>query len=315
MPFQISFSHHQSKPPAVVLLSAGADQQVFCGAVVVLEATVDDPAKLPGHPLEWEQLEGNPVILSCPTCLITTYPLGDLTDKTFRFWIDRGTIDEQYDDVSIFHTPTSTCPQQSNPGDGGSFNKYIPASSPECSTITRVPPPPELQSSEVDAGLLLVWDQVERVDLRPFVTQYTVYEAGIPVQTTDVSDPREYFPATETTYQILTEFDVNSQYSSELSCEADFSDDDLTRVIDDYNPYQSIAANPKYSRVNYGNITEFGLSVNPYQSSAANPRIYNRVNYGNIVIQGESESINPPQSQRANPVLNITRYDSGGIGG
>lgn len=318
MPFQVAFSYKKNEPPALTLITAGEDQQVSCGDTITLTAIVDDEDNLPGHTLEWEQLTGPPVVLSCPTCLITTYPLVDKSEKTFRFWIDRGIpLKEQYDDVGIFHTPTTTNPKQAQTAE--SFGAvFVPASSPECSSIVRTPPPPDLQSSEVTTGLLLVWDEVERVNLRPFVTQYTVYESGIPVQTTDVNAPREYDGALELVYQIFTELVVNGQYSSEFSCEADFSNEDLIRVIDDYTPHQGQSADPRiFSRTNYGNvvINNADVSVIPKQSQTAEPHSFSRTNYGNVVINNADISVTPKQAQTAIPVVNITRFSSGGIGG
>lgn len=319
MPFQVSVSYKINEAPPVILITAGADQQISCATSVVLTAVVDEPGNLTGHTLEWEQLTGAPVILSCPTCLTTTYALVGLTDKSFRFWIDKGvTNKEQYDDVFIFHTPTSYVPLTGQIADPDAW-AGVPSDSPECLSIiiTASPQPPVLQSAQVEAGLALLWDVPPRVELQPFIVQYTVYEDGVPVQTTPVGAERKYDGATSAIYSIFTEFSVNGQYSSEFSCERDYIGDlELPNILmfDDFIAPTSQIANPELTLVKYGFVVlKEPESTMPLTGQIAAPEVV-VTKYGNAVIS-DTESDMPLTGQIATPTLDITRYNSGGIGG
>lgn len=326
MPFQVAVSYKKNELPPIILITAGNDQIVACGTEIILEATVDELLNLPGHTLEWEQLTGTAVTLSCPTCLMTSYPLSDLSEKTFRFWIDRGIpTKEQYDDITIFHTATSRQPigGQMSGKVGGSGGGITPADSPECESIvaTALPPPPEMQSAEVvGAGVGLIWDIPPRVDLQPFITQYTVYEDGTPVQTTAAADPRVYQPTQEAVYQIFTEFLVNGIYSSDWSCERDFINDlplPNVLVIDDYTPVPAVvSAKPNVAITRWDNsINSEGDSVQPVGGTMAMKQVVSIVKFGNL-INSEGDSAQPVGGTIADSmVVAITRYDSGSIGG
>lgn len=327
MPFQVTFSYKVNEAPPVILITAGEDQQAACQPTITLTAIVDVPANLPGHTLEWEQTEGNPVILSCPTCLSTTYNVTDQTDKTFRFWIDRGINGkEQYDDVSVKHTPTSVCPQQTLTPDAQETHG-VPSSSPECDSIiasAAVPAPVPGDSNDVPgAGVGITWDEVERVDLRPFVTQYTVYESGIAVEVVPVGNERIYSPLLPTVYQIFTEFIVNGIESSEYSCERDFTVLPVPSVvvIDETAPQQTLMPEPQLALTKFGNIVIGGdgdtTSSAPQQTLTPEP-VISVVRYGNILITVETDntiSTAPFQALTPEPVADVTRFSSGGIGG
>lgn len=92
-----------------LILSAGDDQVSICSAMVYLEATI--AAGGIGHPTEWEQISGTPTVTLIEVSPTQSYyETGDLvgSDKTFRFYIDRGTQIESYMDVTVYTTPTST---------------------------------------------------------------------------------------------------------------------------------------------------------------------------------------------------------------
>lgn len=325
MPFQVSFSNARLGPPPVILISAGENQSVFCGTVVTLEAIVDEIDNIVGHTLEWEQLSGNPVLLSCPTCLTTTYPLTDLTEKIFRFWIDKGIPNlEQYADVTIFHTPTSDYASFAYVAfDGSDSAHYVPASSPPCdSIIITLVEPPLFESEEVPGALGLEWDIVEQVDLRPFVTQYTVLEDSIPVATVLVGEERKYTPTIPAVYQILTEFVVNGQYSSELSCEKDFTGDLYPNIVVIDDTFASFAfggfKGDDIAIVKYTNEV-VADPESEFASFAFNGFAGDNVEivaFGNIVVfEPESEYASFAFNGFKGDGVSITRFDSGSIGG
>lgn len=129
MPFQVIYETFRIPPGPIQLVTAGPDQiELLCGydfitpalaeADFVLSATIiGDPTD---HIFEWEQILGettgvtfitDPSLLTVivrntvivpPTDPPTT---GDADIKTFRFWVDRGSPVEQFDDMQICGDP------------------------------------------------------------------------------------------------------------------------------------------------------------------------------------------------------------------
>lgn len=106
-----------SKP--VDLVTAGGDQVAICEPIVYLEATVD--GDLSHHHTQWEQISGTPIVdlqIASPTQAYYTVPGAPGTDKVFRYWIDKDTPFERYQDVSVRTTPASAASTFSTgPGD------------------------------------------------------------------------------------------------------------------------------------------------------------------------------------------------------
>lgn len=104
----------------VALRSPGAAQQAICTPVVYLEATISgDPA---GHSFEWVQLTGTPTVTLYVVSNTQAYYLPGSnpgSDKIFRYYIDKGTGIEQFGDVTIYATPTSTGHYVENGGADG----------------------------------------------------------------------------------------------------------------------------------------------------------------------------------------------------
>lgn len=319
MPLTLVQTYAVKPPPPVTLITAGDDQQIACESVVILTAVVDIPGNLPGHSLEWEQTAGNAVALSCTDCLSTTYSTADQTDKVFRFWLDRNKPYEQYDDVSVTHTPSSVAPTSSQNA-RGELTIGTPSDVVVCESILTAAdiPPPILQQGEVTGGgVKLVWDEPTAAGLESFIKQYVVYEDDVEVATVPDGNTLEYAPALPRTYAIQTDFEVNGQPSSTLSCERDFLNDlpyPTIIIIDDYAPTNSFIASPTVTFVKYSNITiSDPESVTPTISQIAAAEI-NFVRYSNISLP-DPLSESPTCSCIVIPTVNITRFDSGGIGG
>ena len=105
MPFQVSFSAKTTPKGIITNFTAGPDQVVVCDTTVFLEATVN--GDLTGHTFLWEQIDGDPVTFLTPlNQFAISYTTANFLDKTFRFFIDKGTGIEQFDDVFMFSTPT-----------------------------------------------------------------------------------------------------------------------------------------------------------------------------------------------------------------
>lgn len=106
--------------PAVTLVGAGDTQQVVCTPMVYLSATIS--GNLNGHTTEWEQVNGTPTVdILTVDALNAYYEVSGSpgSDKTFRFWIDKGRSYQQYLDVIIRTTPADIVPDTLK---GGSLN-------------------------------------------------------------------------------------------------------------------------------------------------------------------------------------------------
>lgn len=89
----------------IVLTTAGEDQQRICDPIVYLQATVN--GNLSGHTFLWELLSGDAVTLIQDSQTQAHYVVDGTThDRVFRFWIDKGKYNEQFNDVKIYATPT-----------------------------------------------------------------------------------------------------------------------------------------------------------------------------------------------------------------
>ena len=89
----------------IVLTTAGDDQQRICDPIVYLQATVN--GNLSGHTFLWELISGEPVTLIQNSQTQAHYVVDSTTrDRVFRFWIDKGKYNQQFNDVKIYATPT-----------------------------------------------------------------------------------------------------------------------------------------------------------------------------------------------------------------
>lgn len=89
----------------IVLVTAGPDQQRICDPIVYLEATIQGNTS--GHTFLWELISGEAVSLFVDTQTRAHYVVdGSSRNRIFRFWIDKGKYNEQYQDLTIFSTPT-----------------------------------------------------------------------------------------------------------------------------------------------------------------------------------------------------------------
>lgn len=95
----------------VILTSAGEDQTEICASpgspkLIYLEASI--LGNTSGHTFLWEQLSGTVVTL-VPVTTTKSYfvSTGGSTDRVFRFWIDKNKFNQQYQDITVYSTPTS----------------------------------------------------------------------------------------------------------------------------------------------------------------------------------------------------------------
>ena len=91
----------------IVLVTAGTDQQRVCEPMIFLEATVQGNSTF-GHTAQWELISGDPIdiiVLSFTTAYYDTD--GSDRDRVFRYWIDKDKFNQQYQDITVYATPTS----------------------------------------------------------------------------------------------------------------------------------------------------------------------------------------------------------------
>ena len=106
MPFQVTFAQKAIPSGIIQLVDAGPDGNAICDISFSLEATVI--GNLAGHTVLWEQTAGVAVTFTTPVNqLAISYNQSTFEDKTFRFWVDKGTASQRFDDVSVFGSPTS----------------------------------------------------------------------------------------------------------------------------------------------------------------------------------------------------------------
>jgi len=107
MPFQVIFSQNAAPAGIIQFFSAGPDGVAVCDLEFTLTAEVI--GDLQGNVFEWEQISGSPVTFTTPTNeLSVTYNQTTFDDKTFRFYLNRGTGFEEFDDVTVFGSPTDS---------------------------------------------------------------------------------------------------------------------------------------------------------------------------------------------------------------
>lgn len=333
MPFQVVFNTVQIPLPPVVLLTAGDVLNVACGTTVTLTGVVDKPENLPGHTIEWVQLDGVPVTLSDPNSLITSYAFTERSDKLFRLFIDRGTPEEQFKDVFVFHTPTSVANLKLP---NAAYKRNIPAADfVECSTITgeltlvighpsdtvdRTPcsSTGEKPTTGIDFDFTISWVvPTAKPELIPhFLDSQLFYADTDTIASPRYTDPpgstvtHSFFPGGENElkrYYILTRYNVSGNIIEGKSCIVDYTTIQIpaVHVIDDKTTIK--LGNSGFERVNYGNIfeKEFSNSI----ISLANVGL----NVNRFDNKGEFTESNGILSL-SNAGINIIRYDPSGIG-
>ena len=107
MPFQVTFSQKAIPPGVIQFLDAGEDGNAVCDTAWSLEAII--VGSLQGHAVLWEQIQGLPVTFTTPVDQVAiSYTQTTFENKVFRFWVDKGTSSQRFDDVSVFGSPTTS---------------------------------------------------------------------------------------------------------------------------------------------------------------------------------------------------------------
>jgi len=179
MPFQVSFSIFKEAPGVIQYFSAGEDQNVICSPLVTLQATVI--GDLTGHQIIWEQISGHAVNFTTPLNQLTVQftPPAINDDKIFRFWIDKGTIEQQYDDINVWTTPTSILivdvPLPKNNTSIGSYGETVGCRAPALRAMFNYPlTKEEVATCSSYASKSLAWETV--CTDAGILTGYTLYK-------------------------------------------------------------------------------------------------------------------------------------------
>lgn len=107
MPFQVTYSQKAIPSGIIQSVDAGEDANAVCDLSFTLTATVI--GDITGHTFLWEQVQGTAVTFTTPVDQFTvSYNQSTFDDKVFRFWVDKGTASQRFDDINIFGSPTST---------------------------------------------------------------------------------------------------------------------------------------------------------------------------------------------------------------
>lgn len=252
MPFQVSFSVYRRQLPTVVLVTAGPDQYRPCDTYVYLEATVS--GDITGHAIEWEQIEGTMVILQDGNTLTPWYAQipGDVTGVVFRLYIDRGTPDEQFDDVLIRRWPISEGVASYISDVGDLQNIPIPVLPVPCSSIVgyftiAAPPPSTYEGEEPNPSTYsvpFVWDHPGGF-YDSYIIQYTVKENGTPVYSVPPTpldggtamggngppSGTKAYTGTLAKYVITTDYIVGGFDYTVDSCEVDYTAFDVPEMV------------------------------------------------------------------------------------
>jgi len=331
MPFQVTFSTRHRQFKQITLRTAGEDQTHICSPTIYLEAEVD--GDLSGHFVEWEQISGTTVTLQLSNTLTPFFDAVDGTDKVFRCYVDRGTPYEQYDDVTIWKTPTGICDTSYAP-DQQYFNLPLDPQPVECDSFASfvsvtVPPPTSLEGEETGSQTIVevTWNHPVDTIHQAYIEQYQVFEDGVLVDSlpdTPIWDAGDGpGPPTETLqyngtfaeYRVDTLYNIAGRKFIRPSCTIDYT----TLVAPSVRAYndsvRGTATNPDqqyFSRVDYTNL--FLTNESSSQTSANGGDTYfSRINYSNLVEYGES-TITQLAFEPDAQWINITRYDPSGIG-
>lgn len=337
MPFQNSKSRKINRLANITLLTAGEDRFEICPPAGIVNLTAIIAGSPAGNSFEWEQISGSPVTIDDPTALSTFYTASGTDDKTFRFYVDRNTTSEQFDDVTIFGTPTSFL-RGALPSVDSSFAEGFELDPVECSSIvgdvvfTAAPPAGNIGQGTATFIFELTWNHPGS-SKDTYIIQYQIIENGIPVSSVPStplapvssgqtplgppSDPLFYSTTAPPppNHQILTIYNINGVEYVEPSCIQDFSGIDIpnAEVMDDAARAFLVSADSGFTRVSYENISQDAeAAAEPFLSSVdANASIVRYATFS----QGPEITDSGPYFLSQDQTFTVLRTDPSGIGG
>jgi hypothetical protein len=323
-----------SRAGAISLISAGLENPTIdvCGTTVPLEAIiVGDPA---GHTFLWEQTSGPAVIIDDPTAISTFFTNVGGADKSFTFYIDKNTGQEQSATLFFSNTPQSPTRSISLPRGVGAS-----PSGPTAFPVTEVfgavdnqvaLPGPTNGEAVVTPVFTVTWNHPGQAN-DAYITQYIVIENTIPVTSlpstplsateTGVapsgppSDTKEYALGAITSYEVSALYNFHGFTQVAVSAVFDFTGTpvDPTRAIDDSTD-MSLPSGVGISITRFLN-TVVQVPLDEMESvSLPGPQNVAITRYTTFAVEvptDDAESMSLPTGSS----LSVTRFDPSGIGG
>lgn len=251
MPFQISIHSNAKSRGVINSFNAGVDQYATCDLELTLTATVN--GNLSGHTIMWEQMSGSTqIIWLTPTNqLSVTYAVvgGGSSDRVFRFYIDKGTPLEQFDDVTSWGTPTESEPYTYSSTNTG-VSTDTPCRNIPCGSVLstyRVFPLPSIAGTAVvnpTSGFAINWSW-PTCDLSYFIGATVVHNNNGTLTTLGSvpysSEPVMSVPDLYGTYYIYVNYLISATPYIQYSCRhQQFAPNNLSTVytmdtMDSYN--------------------------------------------------------------------------------
>jgi hypothetical protein len=283
---------------------------VFCGTYIYLNADVD--GDLRGHTIEWEQISGQPVLIDDIHSQSTFYERLENSNKTFRFWIDKGRATEQYDDLIIYGTPTETLTgttTQVTKLTRGIATEPVPCETILGTTTLTIGPPTQLhgESTNVNYQMDVTWDLPPTYNDN--IDEMVLYKDGVPVGTFSILDNLSYDGATGN-YSVLTKYNfgihpIDEQPSCEKTLTVEV--DNLVRAVDD--AVVSSTGAISFLKTSYLPVVERITNSLP---TSLGTITYNKATYITTI---ETVVNDMTASTKQLTELNISRYDPQAIGG
>lgn len=222
MPFQVVYSTKKVQAGVIDFFTAGDDQITVCDPGATLTATVI--GDLTGHTILWEQIVGLPVTFTTPLDqLSVSYTQTTFEDKVFRFWIDKGTGQQQFDDVNVFGAPTFS--YYGGVPDNNcivNFGTSLRCNSPELDIVDAFPTTP-ISIADCGSSLTQAIRWSAPCDTTGTILQYVVQERSVAGPWTDeaiippFSDPTFIYTPSNigSTYRVVAVVqELNSAISS-----------------------------------------------------------------------------------------------------
>ncbi len=343
MPLQNANSSFRNIVGDITLVTAGEDQTDICSPVVFLSATVvGSPI---GHTFEWEQQSGPAITIDDPTAISTFYNAGATGDKVFRFFIDRGTASEQFDDVTVFDTPITMVSSFGIVDNGIGITSGL--REPDIFPVTVIngsvvntpeTPPAQLHGeATVNQVFTLTWNHPGQAN-DSYITQYDVLEALVEVANVPPialsptatgtaplgppSDARVYDLGAITSYQVNTKYNFHGVEREVISDVADFTGTpvDPVKAIDDALD-GGMGIPEGGDGVSIG-ITRFSNEVLqiPNDSvtsgwSTTTGRTVSFTRFSSELLTVPNDSVTSGWSTTDGRTVSFTRFDPSGIGG
>jgi len=306
----------------------------ICGVTVPLEAVVvGEPF---GNAFLWEQLSGPVVTIDDPTAIVTFFTQAGGGDKVFRFWINKGDANQQFDDLLVSDTPQSHQSTFTLPnGIGNTITG--PVAFPVTTingSVVNTPDPPVQDHGEgvVNSVFTLTWEHPGQ-DNDAYITQYNVIENTVPAASVPASplsptasgvapsgppsDPRSYDLGAITSYEVYSLYNFHGFTEVAQSAVFDFSSlvVDPVIAIDDGQEGVSLPGGVGLSITRFQNVALPVPNDDAESFSLPSSVSFSVTRYSNFAIEVPNDDAESFSLPPAGSSISVTRFDPSGIGG